>query len=141
MSEMGEDEIRAFLLEGTRTGKLGSLTPSGHPHVIPIWFVMDGEDIVFNTGKDTVKGKHILRDGRVSLCVDDERPPFSFVHIRGQAAGVEDAPDLEQWATRIAARYVGEERAAEYGRRNAVPGELVVRLTPERVIAVRDLAD
>lgn len=138
---MSSDEIREFLLEGTRTGKLGTLTPSGHPHVIPIWFVMDRDDIVFNTGADIVKGKHILSDGRVSLCVDDERPPFSFVHIRGQAVGTLDDPQLLEWATKIAARYMGQERAAEYGNRNAVPSELLVRLTPERVIAVRDLAD
>ena len=138
---MSAQEIAAFLSEGTRTGKLGVLTASGHPHVMPIWFVLDGEDIVFNTGSDTVKGKHILGDGRVSLCVDDEQPPFSFVHIRGRAQGVEDAPDLLDWATRIAARYMGEGRAAEYGERNAVPGELLVRLTPDRVIAVSNLAD
>ena len=137
---MSADEVQAFLSEGTRTGKLATLTPSGHPHVIPIWFLLDGEDIVFTTGKDTVKGKHILADGRVSLCVDDERPPFSFVHIRGSAHGVLDSPDLLAWATRLGARYMGEERAAEYGKRNAVPEELLVRLTPQRVIAERDLA-
>lgn len=93
-AEMSPDEIREFLSHGTRTGKLAVLTASGHPHVMPVWFVLDGDDIVFNTGATTVKGKHILRDGRVSLCVDDERPLFSFVHIRGTAVAEEDAPDL-----------------------------------------------
>jgi PPOX class probable F420-dependent enzyme len=86
---MSPEQVQAFLAEGTRTGKLGTLTPSGHPHVMPVWFVMDGADVVFNTGKDTVKGRHILGDGRVSLCVDDEEPPFSFVHLRGRAVGGE----------------------------------------------------
>ena len=140
-AEMSPDEIREFLSHGTRTGKLAVLTASGHPHVMPVWFVLDGQDIVFNTGASTVKGKHILRDGRVSLCVDDERPPFSFVHIRGTAVAEEDAPDLVRWATRIGARYMGDDRAEEFGRRNGVPGELLVRLTPERVITEKDLAD
>jgi PPOX class probable F420-dependent enzyme len=135
------DEARAFLTEGTRTGKLATLTPSGHPHVIPIWFLLDQEEIVFTTGQDTVKGKHIVSDGRVSLCVDDERPPFSFVHIRGRATGVLRDPGLLEWATRLGARYMGEERAEEYGKRNAVPEELLVRLTPERVIAEFAIAD
>lgn len=138
---MGPDEVRAFLSYGARTGKLGVLTPSGHPHVMPVWFVLDGDDIVFNTGANTVKGRHILRDGRVSFCVDDEQPPFAYVHIRGRAVGVDGAPDVVEWATRIAARYMGEERAEEYGRRNGVPGELLVRLTPERVIAETGVAD
>ena len=138
---MGPDEIREFLTHGTRTGKLAVLTPSGHPHVMPIWFVLDGEDIVFNTGAKTVKGKHILGDGRVSLAVDDERPPFAYVHIRGTARAEDNPPDMLEWATRIGARYMGEDRAEEFGRRNGVPGELLVRLTPERVIAERGVAD
>ena len=138
---MGPDEIREFLAHGTRTGKLAVLTPSGHPHVMPIWFVLDDDDIVFNTGAKTVKGKHILGDGRVSLAVDDERPPFAYVHIRGTATAEDNPPDMLEWATRIGARYMGEDRAEEFGRRNGVPGELLVRLTPERVIAERGVAD
>ena len=138
---MGPDEIREFLTHGTRTGKLAVLTPSGHPHVMPIWFVLDGEDIVFSTGAKTVKGKHILGDGRVSLAVDDQTPPFSYVHIRGTATAQDNPPDMLEWATRIGARYMGEDRAEEFGRRNGVPGELLVRLTPERVIAERGVAD
>ena len=138
---MGPDEIREFLAHGTRTGKLAVLTPSGHPHVMPIWFVLDEDDIVFNTGAKTVKGKHILGDGRVSLAVDDERPPFAYVHIRGTATAEDNPPDMLEWATRIGARYMGEDRAEEFGRRNGVPGELLVRLTPERVIAERGVAD
>ena len=138
---MSPDEVREFLTHGTRTGKLAVLTPSGHPHVMPIWFVLEGQDIVFNTGANTVKGKHILRDGRVSLAVDDERPPFAYVHIRGTATAEDNPPEMFEWATRIGARYMGEDRAEEFGRRNGVPGELLVRLTPERVIAETGVAD
>ena len=134
-------EVRAFLLEGTRTGKLATLTGDGHPHVIPIWFVLDGEDIVFTTAADTVKGRHVQRDGRLSLCVDDERPPYSFVHVRGRAEASEEPGELLEWATRIGGRYMGEDRAEEFGRRNAVPGELLVRLRPERTIAKAAVAD
>ena len=109
--------------------------------MIPIWFVLDGDDVVFTTGADTVKGRHVLRDGRVSLCVDDENPPYAFVHIRGRARGEDDTPEKLEWATRIAERYMGRERAHEYGQRNAVPGELLVRLTPERVLGRRGIAD
>ena len=138
---MSPEETRAFLAEGSRTGKLATLTGDGAPHVIPIWFVLDGEELVFNTGANTVKGRHILRDGRVSLCVDDERPPYAFVHIRGKATGVDDPPEALRWATRIGERYMGPDRAREFGERNAVPGELLVRLTPERTIAKAGIAE
>lgn len=138
---MSGQEIRAFLAEGTRTGKLATTMRDGTPHVMPIWFVLDGDAIVFNTGADTVKGRALRRDPRASLVVDSEQPPFAFVHVRGTVTISEDREELLRFATRIAARYMGADRADEYGRRNAVPGELLVRLHPERVIAMRDVAD
>ena len=138
---MSPDEIRAFLSHGRRTGKLAVEMKDGHPHVMPIWFVLDGDDLVFNTGADTVKGRWIRRDGRISLCVDEEVAPYAFVHMRGRATVSEDPDELLHWATLIAARYMGDERAEEFGRRNAVPGELLVRLRPERVIAESGVAD
>jgi PPOX class probable F420-dependent enzyme len=139
MADALTDQVRAFLLQGTRTGKLGTLMPSGWPHVMPIWFVVDGEEIVFSTGRDTVKGRYVRRDGRVSLCVDDERPPYAYVHVRGRAR-IDEQSDLLEWTTRIVQRYVGPEQAEAYGRRNAVPTELLVRIRPERVIAEFDVA-
>jgi PPOX class probable F420-dependent enzyme len=139
MADPLAEAVRAFLMEGTRTGKLASLTPRGWPHVIPIWFVLDGDELVFSTGCDTVKGRYLGRDDRVSLCVDDERPPFAYVHIRGRAR-IDAQSDLLEWTTRIAERYMGPEQAEAYGRRNAVPTELLVRVRPERVIAEFDVA-
>jgi PPOX class probable F420-dependent enzyme len=137
---MTPDEIRAFLSEGTRTAKLATTSADGHPHVSPVWFVLDGDDLVFTTGRDGVKGKHLRRDPRLAVLVDDERPPFAFVHVRSRATLTEQAPDLVQWTTQIAGRYMGSDEAKAYGERNAVPEELLVRVTPERVIAQADVA-
>jgi len=138
---MTHEEYLRFMREGTRTAKLATVRADGRPHVAPVWFVMDGEDIVFNTGVDTVKGKNLLRDGRVALSVDSEEPPFSFVVVEGTASAEDGAEDLLHWATRIGGRYMGEDRAEEFGRRNGVPGELLVRVTPARVVAFKDIAD
>ncbi|MFJ8494368.1 PPOX class F420-dependent oxidoreductase [Streptomyces sp. NPDC094038] len=137
--KMTDDEWRAFVSHGTRTGKLSTVNADGSPHVAPIWFLLDGDELVFNTGKDTVKGRNLARDGRVALCVDDDRPPFHFVVLNGHARLSEDLGELRDWATRIAARYMGAERAAEFGARNGVPGELLVRVTVEKVVALKDL--
>ncbi|MFF4749651.1 PPOX class F420-dependent oxidoreductase [Streptomyces sp. NPDC002514] len=139
--KMTDEEWRAFVSEGTRTGKLSTVRADGSPHVAPIWFLLDGDDVVFNTGKETVKGRNLARDGRVALCVDDDRPPFHFVVLNGQARLSEDLDEVRHWATRIGARYMGEERAEEFGARNGVPGELLVRVAVDKVVAVRDLAD
>jgi hypothetical protein len=133
---------REFLLETpARTAKLGVVAKSGQPLVAPIWIALDGDDVVFNTGKTSAKGRAIRRDPRVALCVDDDRPPFSFVLIHGTASVSEDLDEMRRWATVIGGRYMGDSRAEEYGNRNGVPGELLVRVTPTKVIAERDIAD
>ena len=124
-----------------RTAKVATVRVDGRPHVAPVWIALDGDDIVFTTGADTAKGKALRRDPRVSLCVDDDRPPFSFVIVDGTAALSEDADELLRWATVLGGRYMGADRADAYGRRNAVPGELLVRVTPTHVVAQRDIAD
>ncbi|CAN3127512.1 PPOX class F420-dependent oxidoreductase [Mycobacterium sp. smrl_JER01] len=135
------DKVIAFLSEGTRTAKLGYLAADGRPLVAPVWFVVDGQQLVFNTGRDTAKGLALSRDPRVVVCVDDERPPFSFVQVQGTVTLGEDPDEVLSTATRIAGRYMGADRAEEFGRRNGVPGELAVRLTPTKVIAAFNVAD
>ncbi|WP_137148805.1 PPOX class F420-dependent oxidoreductase [Mycolicibacterium sp. CR10] len=140
MAELTEDVV-AFLSEGTRTAKLGFVAADGRPLVAPVWFVVDGQQLVFNTGRDTAKGRALTRDPRVVLCVDDDRPPFSFVQVQGTASLSEDPEEVLDTATRIGGRYMGQDRAEEFGRRNGVPGELIVRVTPTKVLKAFNLAD
>jgi PPOX class probable F420-dependent enzyme len=133
------DEVREFLTHGTRTGKLGWTAADGRPLVAPIWFVLEGDELVFNTGKDTAKGRAIARDPRLVLCVDLEEPPYGFVQVQATAVVTEDPAELLRTSTALGGRYMGADRAEEFGRRNAVPGELVVRLRPDKVIANLDM--
>ncbi|MEV6098173.1 PPOX class F420-dependent oxidoreductase [Nocardia sp. NPDC051981] len=134
MASLSDQRVRDFLTEGTRTGKLAFVASDGRPLVAPVWFILEGDEIVFNTGKDTAKGRSIRRDGRLSLCVDVSAPPYSFVQVQGVAEVSEDPGELLRTATDIGARYMGPDRADEFGKRNAVPGELVVRLRPTRIV-------
>lgn len=140
MQKMTPAEIRAFLTHGTRTGKLATVRANGRPHVAPIWFVLDGDDLLFTTWHSSVKGLNIQRDPYVTLCVDEEAPPFAFVIIEGSVTISADPDQVLQWATRIGGRYMGQEQAEAFGRRNGVPGELLVRLTPSKIIAQKDVA-
>jgi len=141
MANLHDQQVRDFLLHGTRTGKVAWVASDGAPHVAPIWFTLDGEDIVFNTGADTGKGRSLVREGRASLVVDDEAPPFSFVKIDGRVTVSDDLDEVRRFATVIGGRYMGADRAEEFGARNGVPGELVIRVHPERVTAAFDIAD
>jgi PPOX class probable F420-dependent enzyme len=135
MQEMTTPQWHEFVMTGTRTGKLAVTRADGRPHVTPVWFVLDGGDVMLNTGEDSIKGKALRRDPRVCLSVDDQVPPYSFVVIDGVAEITEDPGELKRWATAIGGRYMGADRADEFGARNAVPGELLVRIRPTRVIA------
>lgn len=141
MRNMSEAEWRAFVSEGTRTGKAGVTRADGSPHVTPIWFLLDGDDVVFTTESASIKGRVLAKDSRLSICVDDQEPPYSFVMLLAEATVVEDLAELRRWATAIGGRYMGEDRAEEYGSRNAVPGEYLVRARITKVVAHADVSD
>lgn len=138
---MFTEEVRAFLLEGTRTGKVATVRADGRPHVAPVWFTLDGDTVVFTTWHTTVKAANIRDNGYVAICVDDETPPFSFALIEGTAELSDDLSALKEWATRLARRYMGDALAEAYGKRNAVEGELLVRVTPTKVVFKKAVAD
>src|SRR5260370_28230568 len=139
--QMTREEYTSFLQEGSRTAKVATAAKNGQPHVVPVWFVLDGDTIVFTMGDTSAKARHIARDPRIALCVDDERPPFSFVMVEGTAQTSPNPPEMLAWATRIAARYMGADLADAYGRRHPVGRGLLVRAEPTRATGVRARAD
>jgi PPOX class probable F420-dependent enzyme len=148
MTEMSKTEIGRFLMQGTFTGKLATVKKDGSSHVVPIWFVLDDGnsrdrvgDIIFTTGSTSVKAKNIRRDNRVSICVDDQISPFSFVTIFGTAKiHPYKQKEVLKWATKIAERYMGKDSAEAYGRRNSEEGLVLVQIKPTRMIAEKDIA-
>lgn len=153
---MSKEEIEKFLMQGTFTGKLATTKKDGSSHVVPIWFVFDSnnnegrvsetekegyDDIIFTTSSGSAKARNIQRENRVSICVDDQTPPFSYVVIYGTARIQHcEQTELFRFATKIAQRYVGKEFAELYGKRNSAEGEVLVRIKPIRVIAEKDIA-
>jgi PPOX class probable F420-dependent enzyme len=129
-----------FLSVGSRTGKLATASPTGEPHVAPVWFVVDGDDLVFTTAEQTVKGRNLRANPRAALAVDVSEHPYDFAVVRGSVSLEAQAPDLLAWTTKIAERYVPARLAPEYGKRNAVDGELLCRLRIDRISGAVDIA-
>lgn len=140
MAELTE-RVVAFLSAGTRTGMLGFVASDGRPLVTPVWFVVDSGQLVFTTERHTSKGRALQRDPRVAICVDDPHPPYSFVQVQGTATITDDPQDVLNIATRTGARYMGADRADEFGRRNAVPDEVAVRIRPTKIVSGFDISD
>jgi PPOX class probable F420-dependent enzyme len=140
MGTMTRQEAIDFISMGSRTGKLATASPSGKPHVAPVWFVVDGDDLVFTTSGPTVKGRNLRANPTAALAVDVAEYPYSFAVVRGSVSLEPEAPDLLAWTTRIAERYVPARLAADFGKRNAVEGELLCRLRIDRINGAVDIA-
>jgi PPOX class probable F420-dependent enzyme len=139
MEPMSANEVRAYMGTGSKTGKLATVKADGGPHVAPVWFTFDGEDIVFLTAVTTLKHRNMERDPRVSISVDTEEFPFDFARADGVVVSMDDER-LLHWATETCRRYVGDDRAAAFGARNGVPGEHVVRVRVTKLVGQRNVA-
>lgn len=141
MATMNESEIRAFLTEGSPTAQIATVRQDGRPHVVTIWFLMDGDDVMFTTAENSVKGRILRRTGYAALCIDDPNPPYSYVKLEGPVEVIDDLDQLRAWATKLGGRYMGEDRAEEFGRRNGVPPEVLMRLRPVKRSGVARITD
>lgn len=140
MREMSRSEALEFMSEGTRTGKIATVREDGRPHVVPVWFVIDDDDLVFTTWHNSVKALNIEGNPRAAVVTDLERPPYAYVAVEGPVSISDDLAELRRLATLIGGRYMGEDRADEFGERNGVPGELVVRVHIDKVVARDDVS-
>lgn len=140
MREMSRSEALDFMKQGTRTGKIATVREDGRPHVVPIWFVIDDDDLVFTTWHNSVKALNLEGNPRAAVVTDLEAPPYAYVTAEGPVSVSDDLEELRDFATRIGGRYMGEDRAEEFGERNGVPGELVVRIHIDKIIAKDDVA-
>ena len=141
MEKMTEEEVKYFLLGSPRTAKVATVREDGRPHVAPVWFDMDEDKIIFTTWHDTVKYRNLIRDPRISLCVDDEQVPFAYVLIDGIVHIESDPELLAYWAKKIASRYMGSYLGDQYGKRNSVEGEMLIIVTPTKINAQKGISD
>ena len=69
------------------------------------------------------------------VVVDLEEPPYAFVQVQGVVEYVDDPAEAKRISTIVGGRYMGADRAEEFGKRNGVPGELTVRVKATKVIS------
>lgn len=152
MGSMSNDELKTYLADGTFTAKIATVNEDGSPHVVPVWFVLDGENnIVFSTDTKSKKGRNILRDPRVSICIDKQEYPYSFATIFGKARifahYIKNLNELDKsneflyWARIISERYVGIEKAEKYAIRNSVEGAVLYQIMPTKIVSEKIIAD
>ena len=140
-TRMDVQQVLRFLAGGAPTAHLATVRSDGRPHVVPIWFVVDGDELVFVTHSSTVKARNLRRTAYAAVSVDDPRPPFSFALVEGPVTLVDDMEQVRSWGEVVAARYLGAEAAARYVAGESFPDDLLGRLHPVRTSGVARLAD
>jgi PPOX class probable F420-dependent enzyme len=113
-------------LEGRHFSVLGTITRSGAPHLTVMWYLLDGDEIVFNTKAGRAKESNLARDPRVSLLVYDDSG-YRYLRIDGRVRIIADPEIAHRDIARLAVRYHGEERAKS----------AIARFTTEQRISYR----
>jgi PPOX class probable F420-dependent enzyme len=139
MKQMTKSEWREFVTEGGRLGNVAVTRADGRPHVTPVWFVLDGDDLVFSTEPKGVKGKSVLRDSSIAVCVNDEKYPYAFVLIEGEASTSSNPDEHRRLATQIGQRYAGPDGAAAFAD-HSVARHALVRIRITKVTARNEVA-
>jgi PPOX class probable F420-dependent enzyme len=122
-------------LKGRRVAVLGTVGVDGRPVLTPIWYLYRKGRLLMRTGKASVKAQNVMRDHRVTVCVQDERPPYASVTVYGTAVIEEATPGL---AYEVAKHYLGAIAGRAYIQVAAdtiqQSEEIVLAVTPERVL-------
>ena len=135
MTTMTDNEWRSFVTAGTRLAHVALTRPDGRPHVTPVCFILDGDEVAFALSPGSVKGKSLARDRRIAICVSDENQPYSFVTIEGEARISAEPDQIKHVGARIAARYYPSQPADGLAESFVQEGFTAVRISITNVIA------
>lgn len=125
------DQVRAFLDE-RRFAVLATIGESGLPQQTVMWYILDGETVVMNTARDRLKARHLQRDPRASICVEDG---YRYVTIAGSVTRDEDQSTTQADIARLARRYVEPEQVERMVATFQQQERVTLRLAIERVVA------
>ncbi len=110
---MEGDELTTFL-DRPLMAIVSTVSPSGAPHAVPVWYRYDGDRITVWTTTTRQWVKNVLADPRVAVTVAEGAPPFAAVTMRGQAEVVEDEDWVHAEIRAITARYMEADEVEAY---------------------------
>ena len=134
MTAMTETEKQEYLAD-LHVGVLSLNDNSKGPLTAPIWYDYEpGEELWFITGPDSLKGKLLKVGVRLSLVAQSEEPPYKYVSVEGPVVSIDESTEDDLLA--MAVRYLGETGGKRYTENSNGSGGVLVRVKPERWLAV-----
>ncbi len=123
------ESVQKFL-EKPNFAVLATISPSGQPQATPVWFILDGDQILINTSKGRVKLRNLTANPRVALEIHDLANPYQYVQIRGKVVKIDPtvgARDID----RLSQRYRG--KAYSYPSTDAPANRVSIHIQPTAV--------
>lgn len=130
---MFSDEVRAFL-SAPRIARLATVGADGYPHIIPLWFGLDGDDILFMSDRETAKVRNALAHPYGAVSIGGDPGDGEGYLIRGELSVYDDVGHAV--AHQFLYHYETAARAAEIAAEWANDDIVVIRLKPTKVTRV-----
>ena len=128
-AEEDKRTVESFLAE-SRNATMATIRANGTPQLTPVWFVWDGEQFIISITTERAKYKNLVRDARMSLCIDDVTG-FGYITAEGKAEIREQ--DIWEDTRKILVKYQGEEGGTEYLKRMKTEPRVLVVMKPTRM--------
>ena len=99
------EKVKKFL-EKPNFAVLATVSPKGRPQATPVWFMLDGEEILMNTSQGRAKLRNLGANPSVAVAVVDKDDPYLYVQIRGQVRldSENGARDIDRLSMRYGGR-------------------------------------
>jgi PPOX class probable F420-dependent enzyme len=116
-------------LEGKNFGQVATLRADGSVALAPVWVDVEDGLPTINTAEGRAWPRHLERDPRVTLSVQNMDNPYEYVTIRGRVAE-RTHEGADEHIDKLAKKYLGQD-TYPYRR----PGEqrVIIRMAPEAV--------
>jgi PPOX class probable F420-dependent enzyme len=129
---MFTDEMREFF-KLPLIARIGTINPDGYPHAVPLWYEVDGDEVIFIAERKTKKVKNLLVNPKAVVTMGGD-PPTAAYMITGDCT-IEDDTD-HAWTKRITYRYEDKEQAEKDLEAWKDFDMVVIRMKPKSVVKV-----
>ena len=130
---MFNDQMCAVLSEPVIV-RFTTIQASGYPHTVPIWFMLDGDDLIMFTSRASRKTQNIMENNKANVAIGGDPVGSPSYFVEGDVV-IEDDPEHVITA-RITHHYEDLEKATEYLTSWEGEDFVILRLKPKRVVKI-----